>query len=146
MKNYTVIANNGEIIANGFCDESTYQENIEAVKTMYGGDCFHLDDVSVSPDIFYFKNGKFFEYPEKPIRLCHFDFENEVWVIEIDKESNLVRQRRDVLLLQSDWTDSAQTRLGNEKFLKWQEYRQALRDIPQQAGFPLDVVWPTKPE
>lgn len=27
----------------------------------------------------------------------------------------------------------------------WANYRQALLDIPQQAGFPHDVVWPTKP-
>ena len=27
----------------------------------------------------------------------------------------------------------------------WADYRQALLDIPQQAGFPHDVVWPTKP-
>ena len=25
-------------------------------------------------------------------------------------------------------------------------YRQALRDVPQQEGFPDNVVWPTKPE
>ena len=25
------------------------------------------------------------------------------------------------------------------------EYRQALRDIPEQAGFPFDVVWPEEP-
>lgn len=28
----------------------------------------------------------------------------------------------------------------------WADYRQALLDIPQQSGFPHDVVWPTKPE
>jgi len=28
----------------------------------------------------------------------------------------------------------------------WAAYRQALLDIPQQPGFPRDVVWPTKPE
>jgi hypothetical protein len=27
----------------------------------------------------------------------------------------------------------------------WAAYRQALLDIPEQAGFPHDVVWPTKP-
>ena len=27
----------------------------------------------------------------------------------------------------------------------WADYRQALLDIPQQAGFPHNVVWPTKP-
>ena len=28
----------------------------------------------------------------------------------------------------------------------WSDYRQALLDVPQQAGFPHEVVWPTKPE
>jgi hypothetical protein len=27
----------------------------------------------------------------------------------------------------------------------WLEFRQALRDIPLQAGFPTDIVWPTEP-
>ena len=27
----------------------------------------------------------------------------------------------------------------------WKTYRQALRDVPTQAGFPGNVVWPTKP-
>lgn len=27
----------------------------------------------------------------------------------------------------------------------WATYRQALRDVPAQKGFPYDVVWPTKP-
>ena len=27
----------------------------------------------------------------------------------------------------------------------WAAYRQALLDVPQQAGFPNDVTWPTKP-
>ena len=28
----------------------------------------------------------------------------------------------------------------------WATYRQALLDVPQQAGFPNDVVWPVKPQ
>lgn len=28
----------------------------------------------------------------------------------------------------------------------WTDYRQALLDVPQQEGFPTNVVWPTKPE
>lgn len=28
----------------------------------------------------------------------------------------------------------------------WAEYRQALLDVPQQAGFPYNVTWPAKPE
>ena len=28
----------------------------------------------------------------------------------------------------------------------WRTYRQALRDIPAQAGFPTTINWPVKPE
>lgn len=31
-------------------------------------------------------------------------------------------------------------------FSDWAVYRQALRDIPQQDGFPLDVAWPNSPD
>lgn len=32
-----------------------------------------------------------------------------------------------------------------EQQQEWADYRQALLDVPQQEGFPFDVVWPTKP-
>ena len=35
--------------------------------------------------------------------------------------------------------------LTAEQQQAWADYRQALLDIPQQAGFPHEVVWPTKP-
>lgn len=35
--------------------------------------------------------------------------------------------------------------LTAEQQQAWADYRQALLDIPQQAGFPNEVVWPTKP-
>lgn len=36
--------------------------------------------------------------------------------------------------------------LSAEQQQAWADYRQALLDIPQQSGFPHNVVWPTKPE
>jgi len=35
--------------------------------------------------------------------------------------------------------------LTPEQQQAWADYRQALLDVPQQDGFPHDVVWPTKP-
>jgi len=35
--------------------------------------------------------------------------------------------------------------LSADKQAAWGVYRQALLDVPQQAGFPNDVTWPTKP-
>lgn len=36
--------------------------------------------------------------------------------------------------------------LGNIFAGQWAVYRQALRDIPQQEGFPFDIVWPGAPD
>lgn len=36
--------------------------------------------------------------------------------------------------------------LAVEQQQAWAAYRQALLDVPAQAGFPSDVVWPVKPE
>ena len=58
-----------------------------------------------------------------------------------------VKVERNVRLVSSDWTDtvSASVRLGNALYTSWQTYRQALRDITEQPGFPDAVVWPTPP-
>ena len=53
------------------------------------------------------------------------------------------RSERDVLLSQSDWTQVADAPVDHQA---WADYRQALRDVPQQAGFPTDINWPSKPE
>lgn len=50
-----------------------------------------------------------------------------------------VRKTRDRLLQESDWTQLNDAPVDQEA---WARYRQALRDIPQQEGFPGEVVWP----
>ena len=58
------------------------------------------------------------------------------------------RGKRDHLLTASDWTQlpDAREAMGAEKAEEWDTYRQALRDVPQQSGFPRDIMWPVKPE
>jgi len=53
-----------------------------------------------------------------------------------------VRAERDKLIDATDWTV-----LTDAKTVKadWKAYRQALRDVPEQAGFPYAVEWPTPP-
>jgi hypothetical protein len=53
-----------------------------------------------------------------------------------------VRGFRDAQLVKSDWTQVADAPVDKAA---WATYRQALRDITQQAGFPWDVQWPTTP-
>jgi hypothetical protein len=56
-----------------------------------------------------------------------------------------VRQDRDTLLSACDWTQLGDTVLAPEDKLLWAAYRSALRDVPQQVGFPFTIIWPTKP-
>jgi hypothetical protein len=57
-------------------------------------------------------------------------------------EAGLVRQARNEFLAETDvWALSDRTMTAEQT-----AYRQALRDITDQAGFPTDITWPTKPE
>lgn len=53
------------------------------------------------------------------------------------------RKNRNMLLQQSDWTQSRDVTLSNDA--DWKTYRKALRDVPTQSGFPKKITWPTAP-
>ncbi len=53
-----------------------------------------------------------------------------------------VRKKRDELLACTDWTQMQDTALSQQKQQAYRVYRQALRDIPEQVGFPYEVEWP----
>jgi hypothetical protein len=53
------------------------------------------------------------------------------------------RQQRNALLTASDWTEGRS--ISDEIFELWRPYRQALRDLPAQPGFPEAIEWPTPP-
>jgi hypothetical protein len=59
--------------------------------------------------------------------------------------SSLIRQQRNSLLAKSDWTQYPDCPLNAEQKTAWITYRQALRNLPAQSGFPTDVVFPEQP-
>jgi len=52
------------------------------------------------------------------------------------------RKERDALLAATDWTQVADAPVDSAVYAT---YRQALRDVPEQSGFPGDINWPVKP-
>lgn len=60
----------------------------------------------------------------------------------LDMKSAEVRIQRNRLLSESDWTQLADASVDGSA---WAVYRQALRDIPEQEGFPNSVQWPEQP-
>jgi len=53
-----------------------------------------------------------------------------------------IRLERNAKLIATDWTQIADATVDKAA---WATYRQALRNIPTQSGFPTTVVWPDAP-
>jgi hypothetical protein len=64
----------------------------------------------------------------------------------LQKLWNMVRQKRDKLLAETDWTQSNDSPLSATSKIAWKEYRTKLRNIPADFSDPRTVVWPTKPQ
>ena len=62
--------------------------------------------------------------------------------VEPAPTADQVRAERDSKLAETDWMALSDNTLTAE----WATYRQALRDVPDQVGFPENVDWPVKPE
>ena len=60
-------------------------------------------------------------------------------------ESEAVRQDRNQLLVDSDWTQLSDSPLSSADKTAWASYRQQLRDVTAQSGFPWNVTWPSTP-
>lgn len=73
---------------------------------------------------------------------------DDVWqqqwtVTELPAEqaSANVRAQRNQRLAETDWTQLS----DSTNAAAWTDYRQALRDVPSQTGFPYEITWPTPP-
>ena len=56
------------------------------------------------------------------------------------------RDKRNRLLSECDWTCVTDTQLSDADQTSWQEYRQALRDVPQNENDPETITWPDAPD
>lgn len=63
----------------------------------------------------------------------------------LDDLASLARLKRLELLFSTDWLVMRAIEKGEAVPEKWALYRQALRDLPTQSGFPTEIVWPEAP-
>ena len=55
------------------------------------------------------------------------------------------RQKRDRLIAATDYLVTPDYPIESDRLAKVKTYRQALRDVPEQSGFPRTITWPEKP-
>lgn len=70
------------------------------------------------------------------------DMDDEAKAAKDAEQAKSVRDQRNTKLAESDWTQVADAPVDKAV---WATYRQALRDITTQEGFPWEVTWPTAP-
>lgn len=134
MKNYIVYLDNGQIIKTGECQDCDF--NLQGQNVIEG---------IANDSRQYIDNNEIIDMPPKPEGAAYFDYEQKQWVLDYQKQDEIVKGIRNNLLYQSDWTQIPNNPLTVEKQEQWEIYRQQLRDITDQSGYPFDIVWPTMP-
>ena len=72
-----------------------------------------------------------------------WEAEQEAWAAGADtRKAAEVRADRNARIAATDWTQIADSTADKPA---WATYRQALRDVPSQVGFPQSVTWPQEP-
>ena len=108
------------------------------------------DDLLASYDVYPYTRTEVPEYDGLSHRLKEGSFElvDGAWslpyVVEqhpLDRAERNIRLHRDGLLQDTDWMALSDNTMTPE----WASYRQALRDITAQEGFPYEVEWPIEP-
>jgi hypothetical protein len=73
-----------------------------------------------------------------------FDYVTKEWIPDISALETKAKERRNRLLVASDWTQLPDVPLTTKEV--WATYRQELRDISKQSGYPTEITWPTPPQ
>jgi len=137
MKYYISFDQNGQAIQSGYCQDDLVQEQCSvAAVTLETESHINVADVYFDGEIKY--------KPQKPESYFTWDAVLKTWTDARTQESEwkLVRQNRDRLLLESDWTQLPDVPLATQE--AWRGYRQELRDITLQED-PFNIVWPVVP-
>jgi hypothetical protein len=99
---------------------------IEIARATATEDCDLLPGVSGEPNVDKVVDGKLVKQAQPE------------WMAE-----ELAKAKRNRLLMNSDWTQLPDVPIDTKEV--WAAYRQALRDVTDQPGFPFNIVWPVAP-
>lgn len=140
MRNYIAHNLSGVILRTGICPDDMLELQAGVNETVIEGiakDDIHYIDITT---------GAIKELPPKPVGDCQFDIITKSWVATQYTDAELraaASAQRSQLLTQSDWTQLPDVPLATKT--AWAEYRQGLRDITAQAGYPREIAWPAPP-
>ena len=94
----------------------------------------------------YVERDMFADYTDEGVTVTKAEQEQAYTARKNDEAATAVRAERDKLLASCDWMAIKAFEAGSAVSAEWATYRQALRDVTAQEGFPNEITWPTKPE
>ena len=134
MISYITVAEHGRITSCG----CVQKEVIDLMRSTETGRM--ICGVSITdPSLFYWDGEAAQPMPERPTLQHTFDYATKTW----RASEAAIRARRDQLLAESDWTQLPDVPEATKA--AWADYRQALRDLTAQDGFPDAIQWPSTP-
>ena len=78
--------------------------------------------------------------------LVQLQISEEQYQSNVSVQAQAVKADRTRMLTDCDWTQMPDVNLSNTSKAAWAAFRQALRDVPNQPGFPFNVTWPSPPQ
>lgn len=85
------------------------------------------------------------DMPPMPQGFWVFDYTTKQWIPDVQQATKTVDAQRVEILTATDWTQIPNNPLTPTQQASWATYRQEIRDMSQQTGYPLNVVWPVAP-
>lgn len=137
MKHWIQLDAAGRILSRGRSPQSL---DAEAVAHIPGAVIVEADQPSAT----YYRGGEFLEPPASPGAGYVFDDGAFAWVFDPAVASEEARAHRAGLLAACDWTQLPDVPVAIKT--AWAAYRQALRDITDQPGYPENIIWPIAPQ
>jgi hypothetical protein len=135
---YTFYKSSGEIVENVNVSEEVFNNIISETQYEY-------IEGSYNNENYYIDNGTPVLKPPRPDITYIFDYNSKIWIESPEIAGSIVRDTRNSLLADADILIFKAEDLGQDT-TTLRQYRQALRDITKQQGFPLNVTFPTIPQ
>ena len=129
-----------ENIKNGKCT-ILFFDNIEEVPPVEEG-----ENVSYKYDLYIMKDVPFRESLSGEVQNNLQSWLNTAKELDRKEVGSKIKAWRNEELEKTDYTQQVDAPFTEEVKQKYRTYRQALRDIPQQVGFPYDVIYPVLEE
>ena len=87
-----------------------------------------------------------YPYSEENMKIAQrYAYNGKYTIEDVPLTAEEARTERNKLLEESDWTQVLDAPIDSATREAYRTYRQALRDIPEQEGFPETITWPELP-